>query len=163
PAERQAYADTFFEPDPAVRQTLADLKRSLRDRFGGAGRVAAYAGVWDPAAVNPEDDKLTGRLTRLDALGDRVEADLKRAIAEEFGEHLAALGRRDPLAEERSFHEAFVEHRTQAHVPRSAVEDEITNYVEGDDPRPLVLSGPPGAGKSAVLAHWARRHAGPGV
>src|SRR5262249_12930250 len=71
---------------------------------------------------------------------------------------LAALGQRDPLAEERSFHEAFIEHRTRVHVPRTGVEEQITRHVEGDDPRPLVLSGPPGTGKSAVLAHWARHY-----
>jgi WD40 repeat protein len=156
--ERRVYAETFFESDPPPRQLVEGIKTRLRERFQPEGRVFEYGGVWDSVAVNPEDDALRGRLTHLEAFGERVEADLKRAVLAEFAEHVAALDRRDPLAEERSFHEAFVEARTRVHVPRATVEEQITQHVEGDDPRPLVLSGPPGSGKSAVLAHWAKHY-----
>jgi WD40 repeat protein len=41
-------------------------------------------------------------------------------------------------------------------VSRSDVERQLTGYVDGDDRRPCVLSGPPGSGKSAILAYWVR-------
>jgi WD40 repeat protein len=155
--EQRVYRETFFEQDPRLVQALAALKASLRQRFEAAGRVHDYGGTWDAEAGNPEDDALRGRLTYLDEFGARVEDDLKRAIAAEFAGHIAGLERRDPLAEERSLHEAFLEGRTRVHIPRADVEGQLTRYVEGEDPRPLVLSGPPGTGKSSLLAHWAKR------
>src|SRR5262249_17739522 len=83
--------------------------------------------------------------------------------AAEFADHIAALDRHDALAEERSFHEAFLQSRTQVHVPRRDVEEQLTRYAYGNDPRPLVLSGPPGSGKSALLAHWTKAGAAPAV
>jgi WD40 repeat protein len=154
--QRQAYRGAFFEQDAGPARALADLKAFLRGRFEAAGRVFEYAGTWDPHADNPEDDALVGRLTRLDDFGARVADDLKRAIAAEFAGHVAALDQGDPLAEERSLHEAFLEGRTRVHVPRTDAETAVTHYVEADDRGPLVLSGPPGTGKSALLAHWAR-------
>jgi WD40 repeat protein len=155
-AERQAHREAFFEQDPRLAAALVGLKEGLRRRFQDAGRVSEYAGTWDEHAPNPEDDSLVGRLTRLEAFGARVEADLRRAIAAEYAEHIAARDRSDALAEERSQHEAFLEGRTQVHVPRADVEAAVTRYVEGEDARPLVVSGPPGTGKSALLAHWAK-------
>jgi WD40 repeat protein len=155
--QRQEHEDAFFERNPLRRQMLEGLKGEIRERFRGQDRVWDYHGVWDTAADNPEDDKLKGRLTALDAFGERVEADLKRGIEAKFADHITTLGAAaDPLAEERSAHEAFIENRTQVHVPRTDVEQKLTEYVEGDDPRPLVLCGPPGSGKSAILAHWAK-------
>jgi WD40 repeat protein len=155
-AERQAYREAFFEQDPQLAAALVGLKQSLRRRFQDAGRVCDYAGSWDGRAPNPEDDALVGRLTRLEAFGARVEADLRQAIAAEFAGPSAAHDVAGPLAEERSLHEAFLEGRTHVHVPRADVEAAVTRYIEGDDARPLVVSGPPGTGKSALLAHWAK-------
>ena len=158
--QRAEYAEAFFEADPARRSLLDRLKQEIRRRYEADGRVATYRGVWDPAADNPEDAALTGRLTRLDEFARRVEADLQRAIEARFAEHLAGLGGRDRFEEERALHEAFIENRTQVHVARRDVEAELTAYADGDDPRVLVLSGPPGSGKSAILSHWVRQRLG---
>ena len=146
----------FFEQDPRLARALADLKQSIRDHFP----VREYAGVWDPTAENPEDPSLRGRLSRLDQFGDYVQADLEAAISEQFAAHVAALGESHPLAEERSFHDAFLETRTRVHVPREEIERAITRYIEGDDRRALIVSGPAGSGKSATLAHWIREFLG---
>lgn len=166
PADRAEFEKAFFEPPPASgevdrQQMLADLKAEIHRRFAGEGRVFDYTGEWDVAAENPEDDKLKGRLTGLGKFGERVEANLQMAIAKQFADHTAGLGKLDLLAEERSFHEAFIENQMQVHVPRTVVEQELTKYVESDDPRPLVLSGTPGSGKSAILAHWVKQFEGP--
>jgi len=156
--QRQEHEDGFFERNPVRRQMLEDLKLEIRERFRGQDRIWDYHGTWDATADNPEDDKLQGRLASLDEFGLRVEADLKRGIEAKFADHIAALGQTpDPLAEERSAHEAFIENRTHVYVPRTDVERQLTEYVDGDESRPLILSGPPGSGKSAILAHWVKR------
>ncbi|NQT15821.1 MAG: DUF4062 domain-containing protein, partial [Planctomycetes bacterium] len=155
PDQRREYETTFFEQLPDQDRVLNELKDDIRQRYKHDDRIFEYSGEWDPRAENPEDTALVGRLTGLDEFGLRVEADLKRGIREQFAEHISQLADKpDPLDEERSHHEAFIENRTQVCVPRSDVENQLTDYVTGDDPRPLVLSGPPGSGKSAILAHW---------
>ncbi|MCX6901610.1 MAG: DUF4062 domain-containing protein, partial [Verrucomicrobia bacterium] len=154
--QRQDFAEAFYELNPIRRGMLVELKQQIRDRYAGQGQVTDYTGVWEAEVDNPEDPALKGRLTGLEAFGNRVETDLQRAIAAQFADHIAALGKRDPLAEERSYHETFIENRTQVHVPRVDVETKLTEYADGTDERPLVLSGPPGSGKSAILSHWAK-------
>ncbi len=153
--ERKEYKQAFFEQLPERAQMLKDLKDEIRKRYASDNRVIDYAGRWDAEGVNPEDELLKGRLTDLKAFGERVEADLIRGIQDQFAEHISALGEKDdPLASERSDHDAFIENRTQVHVPRVDVEQQLRQYIDGDDHRPMVLSGPPGSGKSAILAHW---------
>jgi tetratricopeptide (TPR) repeat protein len=160
--DREYFRSTFFEPPPARpdmpnrHDMLVQLKTLIRKRFAALGQdhVFDYGGQWDPDADNPEDEGLRGRLTRLDRLGERVEADLKRGIASAFAGHIARQGRADPLAEEQALHEAFVENRLQVYTPRHDLECELSKYLNDDDPRPLLLVGPPGSGKSSVLAHW---------
>ena len=161
--ERQQYADAFFERTPTDasapdrRQMLSELKTTIRSAYEQQERVFDYSGRWNPDAVNPEDDRLRGRLHELEQLGERIEADLKRGIQQGFAEHLATLAADpDPLDVERSLHEAFIENRTQVYVPRTDIEQQLTDYIDGDDSRPLILSGPPGSGKSAILAHWVK-------
>ena len=154
-----AYRTVFLESYPLRRRMLADVKRTIWHRFKTDNRVFRYSSDWDPLAENPEDDRLVGRLTALEEFGQRVESDVKRGITEQFAEHLAALDDEpDPLKQERALHEAFIEDRTRVHVPRTDVEQALTEYVQGDQDRPLVLSGPPGSGKSAILAHWVKEH-----
>jgi tetratricopeptide (TPR) repeat protein len=162
--DRDYFRRTFFEPPPARRDMsdrrdmLAKLKTLIRQKLATSGQdhVFDYGGQWDPDAENPEDDLLRGRLTQLDKLGERVETDLKRGIAHAFADHITHQGGTDPLSEEEALHEAFVENRTQVYIPRRDLERELSKYLGDDDPRPLLLAGPPGSGKSSVLAHWAQ-------
>lgn len=154
-AERKEYKETFFEQLPERERMLNDLKAEIRRRYSAQDHVYNYRGDWDAQAVNPEDELLKGRLTDLREFGERVEVDLVRGISEQFREHIANIGTAsDPLANERSDHDAFIENRTQVHVPREDVERGLNKYFASDVNRPLVLSGPPGSGKSAILAHW---------
>lgn len=152
--QREEHRNTFFEQVPEHSRKLDKLKEEIRSHYG-QDHVYEYSATWDAEAQNPEDEKLKGRLTALEELGDRVEGDLKQAIEEHFSEHLANLTEmQDLLAMERSQHEAFIETRIQVHVPRTNIENMLTGYVTGDHSHPLVLSGRPGSGKTATLAHW---------
>jgi hypothetical protein len=153
------YRDVFFEPPPRPgdlnrRQQLSDLKATIRGHVP-ARQIVEYQGSFDPSADNPEDNECPrGRLGDLDRFGRWVYALLCRAIRRQFAEHLATLGQRDPLADEQAYHDALIENRTQVHVPRTDVEQQLDDYVAGGDPRVLVLTGGPGSGKTAILAHW---------
>lgn len=153
--QRTRHRDTYFESLPHRSEVLAELKAEIERAFGDQDRVCHYSGKWDPQAANPEDLKLTGRLTNLESFGQQVDADLRWGIAQQFREHIAALRQGiDSLADEEDYHAAFIESKTQAHVPRFEIERQLTDYVAGNDARPLLLTGPPGSGKSAILAHW---------
>lgn len=152
--QARAYHKTFMDQDSDSTRALAELKEKIRRRFADRGQVFEYSGVWDQDADNPEDDSLRGRLTQLDAFGEQVEHNLKEAIEARHPEHFGDLERQDPLAVERSYHEAFIENRTRAFVPLPEVESVINDYVFGTTRKPLVVSGPPGSGKSAALANW---------
>ncbi len=150
--QRRAYDETFFEErNSRPADSLARLKAWVRERFGPGNRVFDYRGTWDADADNPEDGRFPGRLTRLDAFGEQVEQALRRGIEAQFTDHRAAGGPLDPLAEELALHEAFVANRTHVHVRRDVLR-EIDFYVHGDDSRPLLVTGPPGSGKSSLLA-----------
>lgn len=149
-AERERYGPVYFTADPADRERLAQVKREIDAAFGAAGRVFVYPARWDPEA---------GRITALEALGERVEADLKRAIEASFPEHVAAAADvLDPLDSENDLHLAFIASRTQMHVPDPEAQLAIGSYFEGERTVPCVLSGPVGSGKSATLAHWINTH-----
>ena len=157
--ELKKYSETFFEQLPEREQMLKNLKDEIRSRYAAEDRVFDYTGSWDGEAANPEDELLKGRLTDLLAFGERVEADLINGIEERFAEHIAALGADDdPLAGERSNHDFFIENRTQVYVPRLDVDRLLNDYLDGDEHRLLVMSGPSGSGKSAMLAHWVSKN-----
>ena len=99
---RHYYCRTFFEPPPARaglpdrREMLGKLKTWIREKLAASGpdHVFDYSGQWDPGAENPEDDRLRGRLTQLDMLGERVEKDLTEGISIAYADHIAHQGRR---------------------------------------------------------------------
>ena len=61
------------------------------------------------------------------------------------------------LARERRAHEAFARTRRRAYVEKRHALDAIDHHVMEAPPRPLLVSGPSGSGKSALLARWSAR------
>ena len=91
----------------------------------------------------------------IEALGEQVLADLWSAIDLELAEPAQSL---DAHARERTQHERFLVERTRLFVGREDLLLRLLAYVgAGDDHEPLVVTGPPGSGKSALLAETARR------
>ncbi len=74
--------------------------------------------------------------------------------------------RRLRLERERRGHEAFARTRRRAYVENREVLERLDRYAAGgplvetgdDLRRPLVVTGEPGSGKSALLAHWEARY-----
>ena len=137
-------ADYTAESPEAALKLIA-----LKEKIRASGRpiMENYSCRWD--------DK-QGRLVDLDAFGQRVLEDLWTAICAAYPEEAVGV---DPLVIERSMHEAFAEERSRLNVGRVKQVERLTEYVQGRDRRPAVITGESGCGKSAFLANWYRRYA----
>jgi len=139
-SNRADYLPESFE----ASNKLADLK--ARIRASGRPVMENYPCRWDNAQ---------GRVVDLDILGQRVLEDLWTAICAEYPEDAPEA---DPLDVERRMHETFAEERSRLHVGRIDQARRLTEYVQGKDRPPLVVTGESGCGKSAFLANCYRRH-----
>jgi telomerase protein component 1 len=154
PADAEARAE-------GRRQKLAELKHrvlGLRERLFV---FENYPCQWGEAALDPVE-KTPGHLAGLEEFGEQVRVQLEKAIrtAPELQEHFAALANPPPdpygLLEEQDYHERFVESRLQVYVGRDEIHRELLDYAESDDPKPLLVTGGSGTGKSAILARLSR-------
>ena len=148
---RRRFVRRYVDQPERVR-TLVD---QLRDEVP-SDQVYEYALNW------PTRFWQWGRPTRdLDALNDRVEADLSRAIQRELDaiEDLGAAER------EEIEHRDFQSRRGRGVVGRDGPLARIAQYLEPTSDRvgPLFVTGPSGCGKSALVARAATEHAGEGV
>ena len=86
-------------------------------------------------------------------LAERVREDLLEVIDRIFPLRNAL----SPLEAERRAQEAFARTRRRAYVEVPGYLRRLDEHVEGEAP-PLVVTGGPGAGKSALLAYWSDRY-----
>jgi nephrocystin-3 len=100
-------------------------------------------------------DEQNSKVVDLEIFGQKVLEDLWNAICEEYPNEAPES---DPVVVERQMHEAFVEERSFLHVGRIDQARLLTHYVQGNDPRPIVITGESGCGKSAFLANWYRQY-----
>jgi nephrocystin-3 len=135
----------FMAENPEAARKLATLKDKIR--ASGRPVMENYPCRWD---------KTTGQVIDLGSFGEQVLEDLWTAICEEHPEEAPDA---DPLATERQMHEAFAEERSHLHVGRMEQARRLTEYVQGRDRRPGVITGESGCGKSAFLASWYLKHA----
>ena len=145
PEEHRA---VFLPENPEAAEKLKRLKDDFHQYCPVFENYpCAYGGVG-------EDRKVI--LRGLEAFGQRVLEDLWSAITQEYPEEVAPP---DELAVERAYHEAFIENRTQRFIGRRDLLAQMTAYADGDDAVPLIVTGSPGCGKSALLANFAREYA----
>ena len=137
-------------------QRLADERtlrlEALKEAVGDAGLPTyTYSCEWDP-----DRERFVG----LHEFGERVYADLLNSIIEELGDEPAE--ELDWLEQENAAQEVFIEQRTSFFVlgSRQKQLDRLTEFCEGSgEPNVMVLTGEPGSGKSALLAHFCREYA----
>jgi hypothetical protein len=104
-----------------------------------------------------EDGKV--RLDSLDEFGGRVIEDLWSAICRQ---HPLDEAPPDVLEQERKYHESFIENHTRLFIGRTGLLQAIGAHLRSSDCSPLIVTGPPGSGKSSVLAKLAKETAGLG-
>lgn len=130
------------------RTRLTDLRSALRARFD-ACHLREYSASPDAARLDLEhaDETIRG----LDALSDAVERSLCHVLDGELFLRLLHHGDHHERGEARA-HEEFAATRGAGVVGRDQLLTQIVNHVAAGAPTPLVLYGPTGAGKSALLA-----------
>ena len=97
-----------------------------------------YGGEWKNGAP----------ILNLKAFSERVEADLKSRIDAE----LRSFQSESPVVRERRVQLDFATARGAGLCGREAVLESISRYLRSDSRQPLIVTGPSGAGKTAVLA-----------
>ena len=155
----------FYFRDPSATAVMVEVAPGeFREPAGSHGAVAlaelktaiSEAGL-QPFIYRAQWDDQSRRLIGLKKFGDRVCADLKQSIDQEFG---PTTGEKpDEFTEENAAMEAFIEERVQRFVlgSRQAVWNELRHHAESTGGNGyLCLTGEAGSGKSALLAHFYR-------
>jgi len=105
----------------------------------------------------------TIHLEGLEEFGNRIQAWLWESIKREeklpdeapSGTAVAV----DPLAEEQSFHERFMESRLRVYVGRESLQTKLFGFADGSDATPCLVTGASGSGKSAAMAKFIQVYA----
>jgi tetratricopeptide (TPR) repeat protein len=153
PAAAGAQAFFYFR-SPGYLDTLApELQTAFRDP---PSAITADSGLGNKLAALKARIRLSGFPVREDyrdpkAFGELVFRDLETLIEREY----PAGGMLDPLDREATAHDSFAARLTQIYVERSGDLARLDAHVRGRA-GPLIVSGPSGIGKSALLANWAR-------
>jgi WD40 repeat protein len=133
--------------DQEARTCGLALKGRLADALGN--NVRHYEARWEAGQLS------SNHIARLCA---EVYADLERVILIE----VARLAATTSLAHEHDAHEAFGQERAAMFVGREGTLRRIAAYLRGASTHPLILCGPSGSGKSAVMARAAQKAAAKG-
>ena len=139
-AGRFADLDENHAPDVGARDRLERLKDRLRSVL--PGNVFDYTSRW--SGDRPTYDHV-----------DQLAADAKDVLLRVIATELERLEQVDPLDQELRRHEEFGAERASDFTGRDWILAQIANYIEGGEPRPLVIHGESGAGKSALIARAA--------
>jgi hypothetical protein len=142
---------TFVDPDQGP---IERVKEAL-----GKVPVKTYRVGWDERSERPTTE-------RLEEFARDVKEALERAILDEI-EHPSPPTTRatepdrieahQALDDDGKAHRDFAEERCRIFVDRVDPLAAIAAYLAGSEPRPLVISGEGGTGKSALLAEAIRR------
>lgn len=165
-AQRRIYTNAGEADEQLADRQLAKLKADIR---GQTGYVFEYEGVWNPAVKTHEllpegEEAALGRLTDFfypegenrPPLSYLILSVLKQFIEEEYPgrEPDEELG---PLEHDFDQQQRIVDISAEGWVARPGEFAALDAYLENDSGGPCLLCAPVGAGKSSLLANWARK------
>lgn len=143
--EKMDKSSPGFMREPRRSEKAAKLARLKREIRRANCKPFLYRPQWNADET---------RLLDLKAFGDRVARDILATIEDEFGKEPPEPV--DEFAEDNAAMEAFVEDRSQRFVlgSRDAVAKELLAHARATEGNGyLCVTGAPGSGKSALLAH----------
>lgn len=143
-ARAAEYVDTLPDgrPDEEAATRLRQLKALLHHRL--KGNIRNYASTWS------REGPTQGHL-------DRLCNDTHDLLARVILREVRALGTVDPLEQEVAEHLSFARQRTAVFVGRDEPLRTLTARAGSGAQRPLVVWGPGGSGKSALMARATER------
>lgn len=140
----EPHRTAFVETDPDALRQLEELTGQVR--ASGHELLDNY-----PCAWQPDRQRLGG----LEVFGDAVADWLWQAVRAELRLPERPVEVTDWLTDEADQHERYLESRLRVFVGRHALRTELMAFVRGGDAVPCLVTGEPGCGKTAVLAHFA--------
>ena len=158
--ERHKYDDSATH-----QEILAGLGKTNEDR------AHVFAFVRNPDGPKDRDlerllNELRGKLPKENLIGFSA-SDLaqlcqrvKKCLTTVIETEVSSFQTRTPLQQEQDAHKTFAEDRAKHFVGRGTVRGAIQDYLRGSDPKPLVVDGPSGSGKSSILAKESEEHPG---
>jgi WD40 repeat protein len=178
--EDRGFAFFYFREEASTAAMVEAAPSEFRERQGSESqnkltelkRAIVAAGL-DPFIYQARWDSESRRLTGLNRFGDRVYDDLLASMKSdsELRDRFATdtVAELDEFADEESAMEVFIEERSERFVlgSRSAVLKELLTHASATGGNGFVcLTGGPGSGKSAMLAHLSQHStlsAGPSI
>jgi hypothetical protein len=175
---REAARDAGLAPESLIKYdasaTHQEILKGLGESEGDRRHVFAFfRESAEGAAVDPELEALKEDLWHklpegnvrpfhigeIEKLCTDVEDSLKKVILDET----CRFTSRDALDLEIEAHDRFAADRCRIFVGRGDALTAIAEYIAGPERRPLVLHGPSGSGKSAVMAKASEQYKVPGM
>jgi len=147
-ADRQATIEhaLFYFRDPNYAYSQSEEKRA--DFVGSADNQKQQQDL--KQRIRDLDCQISDYQKPMD-LKDLVIEPLWALIEQDFPEGSQPTDKQRETLE----HDAYAHHLCQFYQGRSADFDPLTAHALGDNPKPLVILGEAGSGKSALLANWA--------
>lgn len=166
----RSFAYFYFRDDAATTAMVETTPGELREPQGSNKqnklaelKQAIVAAELNPFSYAAQWDNESRRLTGLKKFGDRVYDDLLNSMKSdpELRDRfmMDTAGHLDEFAEENAAMEAFVEERSERFVlgSRETVLEELLAHANATGGNGYVcLTGTPGSGKSALLAHLSK-------
>lgn len=160
----RGFAHFYFRDPTTTASMLEEQMGEYREPPGSAGehqleglKKAIDDTGFEPFTYSAQWDYETRRLIGLKEFGDRVYADLKKSIEDQFGKQPAE--KLDEFAEENAAMRSFIEEHAHSFVlgSRERIWKDMIEYINGVGKNYyLCLVGQPGTGKTALLANLSK-------
>ena len=152
----------FIEEDAELRARQLELRARLAEQL--PGNIVELDARWrDGRLTDGHIGRLPESLADCLALvsgGDRPETLCEAVwfrLSRLIQESAAGSGRTAASDQEERLHRAFARSRSSRFLGRSELLERIAAYLSGADSQALLISGPPGSGKSALVARASAR------